>query len=238
MKIDIFIPCFIDQIFPDTASNVIKILNRLNVETIYNPSQTCCGQIAFNGGYWKETKEVAKKFISEFSHERPIVCPSASCAGFIKNNYPEMFKDTILFESAKKISGNMYELTDFIVNYLKVTNLNATFNKKVTYHSACSALREYGIINEPLTLLNNVKGLELIPLEDSSTCCGFGGTFSVKHEPISTAMAQQKINNAIKTGAEYIVSTEASCLINLDGYIKKNNINIKAIHIADILSKF
>jgi len=136
------------------------------------------------------------------------------------------------------LAGNIYELTDFLVNYLKITDLNSTFNKKVTYHSACTALREYGIKKEPLILLKNVKDIELVMMDDNDTCCGFGGTFSVKNKSISTAMAQQKINNAVKTGAEYIVSTEASCLINLESYIKKNKLDIKIIHIANILSQF
>jgi len=238
MKVDIFIPCFIDQIYPNIAFSVIKILKKLNIEVNYPAKQTCCGQLAFNSGYWKEAKNVAEKFIYDFSHDRPIVCPSASCAGFIRNYYPDLFKDSILFENSKKLASNIYELTDFLVNYLNITDLNSTFNKKVTYHSACTALREYGIKKEPVILLQNVKDIELVMMDDNDTCCGFGGTFSVKNNSISSAMAQQKINNAVKTGAEYIVSTEASCLINLDGYIKKNKLDIKIIHIADILSQF
>lgn len=236
MKVDLFIPCFIDQVYPQTGFNVIKILEKLDIEVEYNPKQTCCGQPSFNSGFWDETKEIAKKFLNDFPNDRPIVSPSASCTGFIKNYYPELFKDTNFFNDYERVNKNLFELTDFLVNYLKITNTGAEFQAKITYHDSCTALREYGIKDEPRILLNNVKGLEIIEMKESDTCCGFGGTFAVKNEPISTAMAEQKVNNALKTGAEYLVSTEASCLMHIEGYIKKHKLPIKTIHIADILA--
>ncbi|MCK4664526.1 MAG: (Fe-S)-binding protein [Bacteroidales bacterium] len=236
MIVDLFIPCFIDQVYPQTGFNVIKILEKIGVTVNYNPKQTCCGQPSFNAGYWKETKSLAKKFIKDFPNDRPIISPSASCTAFIKNNYKELFKDSKLIDECIRIEKSIYEFTDFLVNYMNIVNIDAVFNAKVTYHSSCASLREYGLKNEPILLLNNVKGLELIEMEDSDVCCGFGGTFSVKNEAISTAMAEQKIQNAIKTGAEYIVSTDSSCLLHQEGYIVKHNIPIKIIHIADILA--
>lgn len=236
MKVDLFIPCFIDQVYPQTGFNVIKILEKFDIEVEYNPKQTCCGQPSFNSGFWDETKEIAKKFLNDFPNDRPIVSPSASCTGFIKNYYPELFKDTNFFNDYERVNKNLFELTDFLVNYLKITNTGAEFQAKITYHDSCTALREYGIKDEPRILLNNVKGLEIIEMKESDTCCGFGGTFAVKNEPISTAMAEQKVNNALNTGAEYLVSTEASCLMHIEGYIKKHKLPIKTIHIADILA--
>lgn len=237
MIVDLFIPCFIDQLYPDTAFNVIKLLKKAGIETNYNPEQTCCGQPAYNSGYWNETKTLAKKFILDFPNDRPIVSPSASCTGFIKNYYPDLFKHgDVDFNEYERLQRNLFELTDFLVNQIKFTDFGASFPHKVCYHDACTALREYGIKQEPRLLLSKVKGLELAEMEETDTCCGFGGTFSAKFKGISTAMTEQKVANALKTGAEYIISTESSCLMNLEGYIKKNNIPIKPMHIADILA--
>ena len=239
MTIDLFIPCFIDQLFPETAWNVVKILKRSGVDINYNSNQTCCGQPAFNSGDKKNAAKLAKKFIADFPHDRPVVVPSASCAGFIRNHYNELLKGHAGYEDEIiRIKSNVYELSDFLVNQLNFTDFNATFNHKITYHDACSALREYGIRKEPRLLLNKVKGLELAEMNENDVCCGFGGTFMVKFVPISTAMAEQKVKNALDTGAEYIVSTEASCLLNIDSYIRKQKLPIKVKHIADILANF
>lgn len=237
MEVDIFIPCFIDQLYPQTGFNFVKVLERAGVTVHYNEKQTCCGQPAFNSGFWDEARKVAEKFVGDFTGERPIVSPSASCTGYVRNYYPELFKEhPLLMARYNQVNSNLFELTDFLVNKLKVTDLGSEFNHKVTFHDSCSALREYKIKDEPRLLLSKVKGLELIEMNESETCCGFGGTFAVKHPDISQAMVEQKVENAIASGAEYITSTESSCLMNIEGYIKKNNLSIKAIHIADILA--
>ena len=237
MEIDLFIPCFIDQIYPDTAFNVVKLLEKAGVKVHYNPEQTCCGQPAYNSGYWKETKSLAKKFIKDFPGNRPIVSPSASCTGFIKNYYSELFtKEDLDYEIHLKLQERLFELTDFLVNKLNYTDFGASFPHKVCYHDACTALREYGIKKEPRELLSNVKGLELVEMQETSTCCGFGGTFASKFKAISSAMTEQKVEHAMNTGADYIISTESSCILNIEGYIKKNKLPIKPIHIADILT--
>ena len=236
MTIDLFIPCFIDQFYPETGLNTVKILEKAGVTINYNPNQTCCGQPSFNSGYWKQTLPIAKKFIVDFPNKIPIVSPSASCTGYVKNYFPELSKDEQFLNEHKRLKSNLYELTDFLVNYLKFDDFGAEFNAKVTYHDACTALREYGIKTEPRQLLSKVKGLELVEMNESDVCCGFGGTFSVKMGPISIAMVEQKVENALATGAEYIVSTEASCLLNIEGYIKRNKLPVKAIHVADILA--
>jgi L-lactate dehydrogenase complex protein LldE len=236
MLVDIFIPCFIDQIFPETAFNMIKVLEKAGCTVNYNPAQTCCGQPAFNAGFWDPCKEVAEKFMNDFPNERYIVTPSASCAGMIKNYYPEIFHDTIQNHKAKNIQKNIYEFSDFLVNVLHVTDIGARLNGLATYHDSCSALREMNIKKEPRILLANVRGLELKEMEDTETCCGFGGTFSVKYEAIAVGMAEQKIINAENTFAQLLISTDASCLMHLDGYLKKQNKNIKVMHLADVLA--
>jgi L-lactate dehydrogenase complex protein LldE len=236
MTIDAFIPCFIDQIYPETGFNMIRILEKLGHEVHYNPNQTCCGQMAFNSGFWEEAKDVGEKFIKDFPNNRPVVGPTASCTAYVKNYFNELFHNTSLHNEYKQLQKNIFEFTDFLVNNLGVTDVGASFMHTVTYHDSCAALREYGLRDEPRTLLANVKGLRLIEMEEKEVCCGFGGTFSVKNEPISVAMADQKVENAIKTGAEYIVSTDASCLMHLQGYISKNKLPIKTMHIVDVLA--
>ncbi|MFT3739705.1 MAG: (Fe-S)-binding protein [Breznakibacter sp.] len=239
MVVDLFIPCYIDQLYPDTGWNVVKLLEKTGVEVNYNPKQTCCGQPTFNSGFWNESKKLAKKFINDFPHDRPIVVPSASCAGYVKNHYPKLFEnDAAMLAECGRVDRNMVEISHFLVDIMKTTDFGASFPHKITYHDACSALREYHLKDQPRQLLANVKGLELVEMEENTTCCGFGGTFMVKFVGISTAMTQQKVENALKTGAEYIVSTEASCLMNIQSYITRQNLPIQTIHLADVLASF
>ncbi len=237
MKIQLFIPCFIDQLYPETGFNTIKLLEKAGCEVIYNPNQTCCGQPAYNSGYWDESRKLADKFLTDFSDEYPIVTPSGSCSGFIIHHYPKLFeKDIQKLEQCNKLK--IYELSDFLVNVLKFDDFGAKFPHKVTYHDSCSALREYGIKEEPRQLLSKVQELEFIEMEESETCCGFGGTFAVKNSSISIAMTDKKLINALATGAEYFVSTEASCLMSINSYAQKQKLPIKGIHLADILASF
>lgn len=236
MNIDVFIPCFIDQFYPETAFSFIKVLKKVGCTVNYNPEQTCCGQPAFNSGYWEEARTVATKFISDFSEANLVVSPSASCSGFVRNYYPELFKDDSFKSKAVLTGKKVVEFSDFLVNQLKVLDVGAEFNHKVTFHDSCAGLREYGIKKEPRKLLAYVKGLELVEMEKRTTCCGFGGSFAAKFHNVSTAMTEQKVENAVKTGAKYIVSTEASCLLNMEAYIRKQQLSIKTIHLADILA--
>jgi L-lactate dehydrogenase complex protein LldE len=236
MIVDIFIPCFVDQLYPQMAFNMVKVLERVGCDVNYNPEQTCCGQPAFNAGYWNEAKKVGEKFIKEFQHDRYIVSPSASCVGMIKNYYPDMFHNSALHNEYKQLAKNIYEFSSFLVNVLKITDIGATLEGLATYHDSCAALRECSIKQEPRTLLGKVRKLELKEMNDTETCCGFGGTFSTKFEPIAVGMGSDKVKNALETGAQYLISTDISCLLHLDGYIKKQNLNLKAMHIADVLA--
>jgi L-lactate dehydrogenase complex protein LldE len=236
MLVDIFIPCFVDQVYPETGMNMVKILEKLGVDVHYNGNQTCCGQMAFNSGFWDEAKQMGEKFLSDFPNDRPIVGPSASCIGFVRNYYPWLFHNTANHLEYKQLKKNIYEFTDFVVNVLEVEDIGVEFPHVITYHDSCAALREYGLKDEPRRLLARVKGLELREMKDNEVCCGFGGTFSAKFEPISTAMAEQKVKQALATGAEYIVSTDSSCLMHQQAYIDKQQLPIKTIHIIDLLA--
>lgn len=236
MTIDLFIPCFIDQFYPETGMNMVKVLEKAGQQVNYNPEQTCCGQLAFNSGFTDEAKKLGNKFLKDFPNDRPVVSPSASCAGYVKNYYQELFHNTANHIEYKRLTRNMFEVTDFLVNRVKFTDFGAVFPHKVTYHDSCAGLREYSLKAEGRLLLSKVKDIELVEMKEREVCCGFGGVFSVKHEAISTAMAQQKVQNALETEAEYIVSTDLSCLMHLEGYINKNKLPIKVIHIVDILA--
>jgi len=236
MKVELFIPCFIDQLYPETAWNTIKVLEKAGCTVNYNPEQTCCGQPAFNAGFWDEAKNVGTKFLNGFSEDSVIIAPSASCTGMVKNYYNDLFTNTLHHNRCRAIQGNIYELSDFLVNILQFDYFGAELDGRAVYHDSCSALRECKIKEEPRQLLFKVLGLALVDLKDNETCCGFGGTFAVKFDAISTAMAQQKVDNALAAEADYIISTDASCLLHLQGYIDKNNLPIKTIHLADVLA--
>lgn len=192
--------------------------------------------MAFNSGFRDEAAALGTKFLNDFKENRPIVSPSASCGGYIKKYYQEMFYNSSYHLEYKRVAGNMFEITDFLVNKIRRLDFGAKFPHRVTYHDSCAGLREYGLKAEGRKLLERVEGLELVEMKDTHICCGFGGTFSVKHEAISTAMAEQKVENALATQADYIVSTDLSCLMHMDGYIKKKKLPLKIIHIVDIIA--
>lgn len=236
MNVQLFIPCFVDQLYPATAFNMVKVLEKLGCTVTYNSNQTCCGQPAFNAGFQDECKDVATKFLNDFSGNEYIVAPSASCSGFVRNYYGKLFDNSSVHNEVKGISKRLYEFSEFLTDVLKVENVGARLEGKATYHDSCAALRECKIKEGPRKLLQNVQGLELVEMNDVETCCGFGGTFAVKFEPISIAMADQKVNNALATGAQYMISTDLSCLMHLDGYIKEKGHNLRTLHLADVLA--
>jgi L-lactate dehydrogenase complex protein LldE len=236
MNVQLFIPCFVDQLYPSTAFNMIRVLEKTGCTVTYNTKQTCCGQPAFNAGFWDEAKAVCGKFISDFKGSDYIVAPSASCVGFVKNYYTKLLDNSSMHHEMVDVGKRIYEFSDFMVHILQQENTGAVLNGKATYHDSCAALRECKIKTEPRKLLSHVKGLELTEMNDVETCCGFGGTFAVKFESISIGMGEQKVENALATGAEYLISTDHSCLMHLDGYIKNKGYSLKTMHIADVLA--
>lgn len=236
MKVQLFIPCFVDQLYPDTAFNMIKVLEKAGCTVHYNTRQTCCGQAAFNAGYWDESKAVCQKFIEDFKGEGPIVAPSASCVGFVKNYYTRLFDNSSLHHEVQEIKQRTFEFSSFLCSQLGVTQFGAKLKGLATYHDSCAGLRECGIKEEPRRLLRNVEGLDMIEMTDTETCCGFGGTFAVKFENISMAMAEQKVEQALATKADYLISTDLSCLMHLNGYIQQHGYSLKTLHLADVLA--
>lgn len=236
MNVQIFIPCFVDQLYPQIAFNMIKVLEKAGCKVSYNPSQTCCGQPAFNAGYWDEAKSVCSKFLKDFSGSEIIVAPSASCVGFVRNYYSKLFENSSMHHEVADIGKRIFEFSEFMIEIIKVDDVGAVLKGKATYHDSCAALRECKIKEEPRRLLSHVKGLELTELNDVETCCGFGGTFAVKFEAISVAMGEQKVENALATGADYMISTDISCLMHLQGYINYKGYHLKTMHLADVMA--
>ena len=235
-EVALFIPCFVDQLYPQTAFNMVKVLEKLGCSIHYNTNQTCCGQPAYNAGFWDDSKEVCTKFINDFRGAEFIVAPSASCVGFIRNYYLKLFDNSSYHNEVKDLQKKVFEFSEFLVNVLQVEDIGASFNAKATYHDSCAGLRECKIKTEPRKLLSKVKGLTLVEMNEVETCCGFGGSFAVKFEPISIGMADQKISNALATGAECIISTDLSCLMHIDGLIRHKGHKLQTMHLADVLA--
>lgn len=242
VSVDLFIPCFVDQIAPDIGFSMIKILEKVGCSVHYNPNQTCCGQPAFNAGFFSEAEEVASKFVADFRQalEREhhyIVAPSASCVGMVRNQYERLLAGSLQKEYLFALENKIFELCEFLVDVLEIERVPGAYYKaKAVYHDSCSALRDCMIYDAPRQLLANVEGLELYSLEYAQECCGFGGTFSAKFPAIAAGMAMQKVEDALKQGADVIISSDFSCLLHLDGYIQKHQKNIQTRHIADILA--
>ncbi|MBS1629683.1 MAG: (Fe-S)-binding protein [Bacteroidetes bacterium] len=235
-QVQLFIPCFVDQMYPQTGLNMVRVLERLGCEVQYNPKQTCCGQPAFNAGYWHDARSVAHKFLHDFSDDSYIVGPSGSCTGYVRNYFDKLFENSSDHLLSNRVRGNMFEFTEFLTQVLKIEDVGARFEGKATYHDACGALRECGIKEGPRKLLSHVRGLELIEMNECETCCGFGGTFAVKFDPISLGMSQTKVQSALQTGAQYMITTDVSCMMHIQGYIEKQGLPMQTIHIVDVLA--
>ena len=236
--VQLFITCLGDQFYTATLQNMTRLLERLGVELLFSPEQTCCGQPLFNNGFEHQTRAVARNFLRIFSQSAaPLIAPSGSCASMVKHHYPALFPaGTPEHELAVDIAGRVFEFTEYLVNVLKVTDVGAVYPHKVTYHASCHYLREMGLKSEAKTLLQAVKGLEFIPLNEEETCCGFGGAFTVTYPEVSRAMMEDKVKNIIASGADTVVICEPGCLMNVAGGLHKAGSKIRALHMIDLLS--
>jgi L-lactate dehydrogenase complex protein LldE len=236
MTVTLFIPCFVDLMFPRVGISMVQILEKLGHKIEYPEELTCCGQPAFNSGYWPEAREVASPVLKRLQNAEAIVIASGSCGAMLKVFYPQLFAGTEFEKAANELSSKCYEFSDFLVTKLGVTDLGARFPAKVTFHDGCHGLRELGNKKPARALLAKVRELELIEMRDAETCCGFGGTFASKFPMISTAMGEVKCASATETGAEYIVSNDSSCLMHVQGLVDKQGKKLKTIHLAEVLT--
>jgi L-lactate dehydrogenase complex protein LldE len=236
LKVTLFIPCFVDLMFPKVGISIVQILERLGHAIEYPEDLACCGQPAFNSGYWDEAREVAVKVLHRLQDSEAVVIASGSCGAMLKVFYQELFAGTQHETSAKALSAKCWEFSEFLVKKLGVSDVGARFPAKVTFHDGCHGLRELGNKKAPRELLAKVRGLELVEMQDAEVCCGFGGTFAVKYPMISTAMGEVKCASAFETGAEYIVSNDSSCLMQIQGLFDRQGNKMKTIHLAEVLA--
>lgn len=218
--------------------SMVRILEKLGHEVDYPEGQTCCGQPPFNSGYWEESKGAACHTMKQFRDAEVVVSASGSCGAMLKVFYNELFAGTPQAEEAARLAPKVFEFSSFLVNQLGVTDLGARFEGKVTFHDGCHGLREMGIKKEPRILLQHVRGLELIEMKEAETCCGFGGTFSIKYPEISSAMGEVKCASILETGADYVISNDNSCLMQISGILGKAQKPIRCLHLAEVLANF
>ena len=238
MKASLFVTCIADNFFPQVGESVVKILKKGGVELDFPDEQTCCGQPAFNAGYWDEAREVAKGLIKAFEKSEYVVSPSGSCVAMIKEDYLQLFAGDQLWESRmRELGDKTYEFTQFLVNVLKVEDIGCRRKAKVVYHPSCHATRLLGIQEEPLKILHNVKELELLDLPHADQCCGFGGTFSVKMAAVSEEIVEEKVRNILQSGADIVTGVDLGCLMNIGGRMEHQGHPVEAIHIAQLLAE-
>lgn len=236
-RISLFVTCVVDQVFPQVGIAVTEVLERLGYAVDFPAAQTCCGQPAFNSGYPEEAARVARHFLDVFENAEYIVVPSGSCGSMIANHYEEIFRgEPKRLEQVHRLAGRVWEFSQFLTDVARVESVGARFEGVVTYHDSCHALRELRLKAGPRRLLANVEGLTLREMEAAEECCGFGGTFSVKFPEVSGGMARTKIEAIRKTGAGAVVSVDSSCLMQLDGAMRRAGVPIRALHLAEVLA--
>lgn len=238
MKVSLFITCLVDQLCPNVGISTVDVLRRAGCEVVFDERQTCCGQPAFNTGYRREARKFAKRFIKIFEETDAdyIVSPSGSCTAMVRH-FRELFpEDEEWRERAEKIAAKTYEFTGFLVNILKMEDTGASFSGRITWHDACHGLRDLGLREEPRKLLKNVKDAEFVEMENADVCCGFGGTFSVKYPEISAGMLDNKIEAIERSGADTVISCDASCLMQIGGRLSRLGSKVKTMHLAEVLA--
>ena len=236
VQASLFVTCIIDQLYPQVGVSAVRVLRRQGVAVDFPEDQTCCGQPLYNSGFTQLARQLAARVLNSFSLSQYVVVPSGSCAAMLRVFYQELFaNDPEMEERAIGLASRVYEFSEFLVKVLGVTDVGAQFPAMATYHSSCHLLREMEVRDEPRQLLEHVEGLELAPLPQADTCCGFGGTFSVKYPHISEGMMADKIGNVLSTGADTLVACDMSCLMHIGGGLSRQGSPVRVQHIAEVL---
>jgi L-lactate dehydrogenase complex protein LldE len=239
VRISLFITCYNDMLFPDTGKAVVTVLERLGHQVEFREAQTCCGQMHYNTGYARDALPMLRRFVEVFRDAEIICAPSASCVAMIRDHYPKMAAETgesTLAQSVRAVAQRVYEFSELLVDRLGVTDVGAAFPHSVTYHRSCHSLRSLGLRDQPLRLLQAVRGLSLIELPRCEECCGFGGTFAVKNPEVSSAMLDDKISAVIETGAQACVAADNSCLLQIAGGLHRRGAGVRCLHLAEVLA--
>ncbi|MFJ1749575.1 (Fe-S)-binding protein [Streptomyces sp. NPDC088116] len=231
MRAALFVTCVNDAMYPSTGIATVRLLERLGVDVGFPEEQSCCGQPQFNTGYRRETEPLVRRMTRAFEEYDYVVTPSGSCAAMVRHHYPKI-GDT----AAGALASRTYELTEFLVDVVGVTDVGAYFPHTVTYHPSCHGLRMLGLGERPKKLLEAVRGLELRELPGAEECCGFGGTFALKNSDVSAAMGQDKVRNAVSTGAAVLCGADNSCLMHIGGIVSREDAPVRPVHLAEILA--
>ena len=235
--VGLFVTCLVDLMRPSIGFAAVKLLEQAGCTVDVPPAQTCCGQPAYNSGDRRTARDMALMMINAFESVDYVVAPSGSCAGMLRKHYPPLFDaGSRERERAEALAGKTHELVSFLTDVRGLSEVDARFNKKVTYHDSCSGLRELGIKAQPRKLLKSVEGLELTEMKDAEICCGFGGTFCVKYPDISNDMVSKKIANIEASGADVLLAGDLGCLMNMAGKLKRNGVAIEVRHVAEVLA--
>jgi L-lactate dehydrogenase complex protein LldE len=239
LRVALFITCFNDTLFPETGIATVRLLERLGHEVEFPVEQTCCGQMHFNTGYQREAIPLVRRFVEIFGRYEAVVAPSGSCVGMVRELYPhaaEVAGDARLAGRVEELAPRVFELSEFLVNRLGVTDVGAYYPHRVTYHPTCHSLRMLRVGDAPLELLRAVRGVDLVVLGEARECCGFGGTFAVKNADTSAAMLSDKIRHVLSTEAEVCTAGDNSCLMHIGGGLRRQRAGVKTVHLAQILA--
>lgn len=239
MRVALFVTCLNDTMFPNTGRATVELLERLGVSLAFPTGQTCCSQMHVNSGYRKQATAIMKGFLDAFEGYETIVAPSSSCVGTVRHQFPKLAAETgdaELLRRVEAVAPRIYDLSEFLVDVLKVEDVGAYFPHKVTYHSTCHSLRGIELGDRPYRLLRAVRGLTLLDLPNSEECCGFGGTFSVKNPDVSVAMGSDKVRHVRETGAQILVAPDRSCLMHLGGLLSRSRGGVEVMHLAEVLA--
>jgi len=239
VRVAVFVTCLVDALFPEVGKATVRLLRRLGYDVDVPMRQTCCGQMHVNTGYPGEALPLVRNHVETFLEYDAVVVPSGSCAAAIRHQHEDVarqYGDGVLVEGAQLVARHTYELSEFLVDVLAVTDVGASFPHRVTYHPTCHSLRLLRVGDRPLRLLRQVRGLELVELPDAYTCCGFGGTFAIKNADVSTAMLADKMAGVLATRAEVCAASDSSCLMHIGGGLSRLNTGVRTVHLAEILA--
>jgi L-lactate dehydrogenase complex protein LldE len=233
----LFVPCLVDLFLPEIGHACLHVLRRMDLDPIYHPEQTCCGQPAIHAGYVRKAKDSAKHFIEVFGEDEAVVCPSGSCVCTVKDRYPEVLQDEPdWLRRAEELALRVYEFSQYIVDVLGREDVGAFYEGKVAYHESCRVLNGLGVSDQPKKLIQAVNGTELVPMQGAGVCCGFGGEFSTNYPEISEVLVSEKAANYVASGADLLVACDPGCLLNINGYLKRHHPDKEALHIASFLA--
>lgn len=236
-RVSLFVTCIVDQLFPKVGMAMAEVLERVGYRVDFPEDQTCCGQPAFNSGYRREARQVARHFLRVFRDAEYIIVPSGSCTSMIAHHFHDLFhKEPECLAATEALTPKVWEFSRFLLDVAGIDDVGARLDEVVTYHDSCHALRELQIRNGPRRLLGRVRGLELREMDAAEECCGFGGTFSVKFGEVSGAMARTKLDSIVRTGAGTVVSIDSSCLMQLQGALSRAGLPVRTMHLAEVLA--